>query len=75
MTRSEAMKKPRNTGSTSPVAVERRAAGVTQRQLADALGVHIDTLRRWEGGKVPLPPYALPGVLEAIRSISGKTEV
>lgn len=70
MTRSEARKKPRDTGSTSPVAVERRAAGVTQRQLADALGVHIDTLRRWEGGKVPLPAYALPGVLEAIRTIS-----
>ncbi|MCP4878281.1 MAG: helix-turn-helix domain-containing protein [Gammaproteobacteria bacterium] len=36
----------------------RVAAGMNQRELADAVGVSQPTVCRWEQGLQPIPPYA-----------------
>ncbi|WP_323985775.1 helix-turn-helix domain-containing protein [Pseudomonas canadensis] len=33
----------------------RKTLGLTQTEVADALGVSIDTIKRWEAGKKPIP--------------------
>lgn len=34
------------------IAMARRAAGLTQRQLAECLGIHWNTVARWERGEI-----------------------
>lgn len=41
---------PRNMGNTSPIATARLAAGLTQAQLAEAVGCSEQTINRWEHG-------------------------
>lgn len=50
------MPKPSN---TEPLADQRAAAGLTQQQCADLLGVGRVTWSRWESGVQHMPPYAL----------------
>ncbi|WP_431037001.1 helix-turn-helix domain-containing protein [Pseudomonas yamanorum] len=33
----------------------RKTLGLTQTEVADALGVSIDTIKHWEAGKKPIP--------------------
>ena len=47
MTRS----RPRATGTDSPIAIARRAAGMTQEQLAKAVGVQAQYIGAWERGE------------------------
>ena len=35
----------------------RTLAGLTQSGLSDALGISRSTVARWEGGKLPIPPW------------------
>lgn len=54
---------------------EREMAGHSQQSLADALGVHVRTVSRWERGALPVPDDALAFVEEALarqRRIVGK---
>lgn len=37
--------------STSPISAARKAAGMTQQQLADALGIAQQSVARWETGE------------------------
>lgn len=39
---------PRARGNTNPIATARMAIGLTQRQLADRLGVSLRSVIRWE---------------------------
>ena len=43
-------KSPRNTGNTSAIARARMAAGMTQAQLAEAIGVKPQQVGSWERG-------------------------
>lgn len=47
----ECRKSPRNTGNESPIARQRMAAGITQAQLAEAVGVKPQHIGRWERGE------------------------
>ena len=42
----------------------REICGVTQQQVADAMGVQIRTVKRWEKGETPLPDDALAWMRE-----------
>lgn len=42
---------PRRTGTDSPITRARMAAGMTQGQLAEAIGVHAQDIGRWERGE------------------------
>lgn len=64
----EGQKKPRNTGTETPLAIERRAAGLTQQQLADLLGVPLRTIQHWESGTRTPSEYVLQLVLEKLRT-------
>ena len=46
-------KRPRDRGSESKLSQLRLAAGLTQQQLADLVGVDLRTERRWENGTTP----------------------
>ncbi len=46
---------------------KRKALEMTQAQLAEALGVNIMTISRWERGLRSIPPH-LPLALEAIEA-------
>lgn len=35
----------------------RKAQGLTQQAIADALSVNISAIKKWEGGARKLPPY------------------
>ena len=41
---------PRDRGNTSPIATARIAAGLTQAQLAEAVGCSEHAINRWERG-------------------------
>lgn len=43
----------------------RERAGLTQRALADALGVHPSMVALWEAGQRPIPTYRLSAVAQA----------
>ena len=43
-------KSPRNTGNTSQIAKARMAAGMTQAQLAESIGVKPQQIGNWERG-------------------------
>lgn len=50
----EGRKAPRERGNASPMARARMAAGLTQKQLADAIGSKQSEVTRWErGGRTP----------------------
>ena len=38
----------------SRIAIARKAAGLNQDQVAEAIGVHKQTISRWESGKLSL---------------------
>ena len=42
---------PRDRGNTSPIATARLAAGLTQAQLAEAVGCSEHAINRWENGQ------------------------
>ena len=44
--------------------VMREICGITQQQAADAMGVRILTVKRWEKGETPLPDRALAWMRE-----------
>lgn len=35
----------------------RKAAGLTQTKVAEAIGCHLTTVQRWEAGEVPIPHH------------------
>jgi len=45
---------------------ERRRRGLTQAELADALGVSANTIARWERGEMPTPGRMLDLAMRAI---------
>lgn len=47
----EVRKRPRRTGTQSPITTARMAAGMTQAQLAEAIGVKPQQIGNWERGE------------------------
>ena len=62
----EYRKSPRNTGNESPITRQRMAAGITQAQLAEAVGVKPQHIGRWERGERKPKMEALMKMAEAI---------
>lgn len=44
----------------------REMCGVTQQQAADALGVRVLTVKRWEKGETPIPDDAMGWLMECV---------
>ena len=63
----DARKRPRDRGSESKLARLRIAAQLTQRQLAEELGVNVLTVQRWESG-ANCPPSKHLRALSALLS-------
>lgn len=45
---------------------ERKALGLTQRQIAKALGVSLTAVAYWERGERPMPPW-MPLAIEGLK--------
>lgn len=62
-----------------PLALWRRRSGLTAEALADRLGIHLQTIRRWEMRGAEPPPYlwlalaALEAGLTPVRVLPEKT--
>jgi transcriptional regulator with XRE-family HTH domain len=57
---------PRRTNSTSPIAAARVAAGLTQADLSQRLGIGTATLQRWESGQTSPSAAKLKSLAEAL---------
>lgn len=53
--------------SAANVRAMREVCGITQQQMADALGVRTMTVKRWESGAIPAPRDALEWIADALR--------
>jgi transcriptional regulator with XRE-family HTH domain len=53
-----------------PIERARRAKGLTQAQLAERVGVHINTAQAWEKGAQPRPKQ-LPKIAEVLETDAG----
>lgn len=69
MEKNSPRKAPRNTGTETPLAVSRRAAGLTQAQLAELLGVPYRTIQSWELGVRKPPEYVERLILEKLANL------
>lgn len=58
----------------SEIEIARKAAGITQQQLADMLGIPIDTVRSWGCGRRRPDRLKEKLILEKLRSISDEYE-
>lgn len=52
----------------------RERLGMTQQQLADALGVDLRTIRRWENGEREIPPLLSASAAKMILRLSVATQ-
>ena len=57
---------PRRTNATSPIAAARVAAGLTQADLSQRLGIGTATIQRWESGQTSPSVVKLKALAEAL---------
>lgn len=50
------------------IQLERKRAGLTQQALADAIGVQVRTIHKFERGKINVPTLTLLRIRSALRS-------
>lgn len=59
---------------SSTIKEKRKAAGLTQQQMADLFGIPKRTIENWEGGSRKTPDWAERLIIEKLEQIAAEKE-